>query len=302
MELLKRYRDDGFFFWPLKLNFENLKISLNNMHPSIKFTFETLKIIYENEKKVYVLNFLDVKIILHEDNPVETDIYYKPTNTHDYLPYDSAHPDHTKYNIPYNLAKRIIVFVANPEKVIIRLDELKYFLKEYKYAEHVISKSIFSAKLQGPAPNPERSKTVIQFVTTYYPNIDNKSLMELAKNKFQNIRNETLRSIYKDTSFILSLKQPKSLLRELTSSRFISNFKNIRKPRTYKCSDKRCKTCQNYLNESNKFTMSNGQVWEICREIDINPVNVIYYVKCVTKNKHIFGEKKETIPKDSKLE
>ena len=26
--------------------------------------------------------------------------------------------------------------------------------------------------------------------------------------------------------------------------------------------------CQNYLNKTNKFTMPNGQVWEIFREID----------------------------------
>ena len=40
------------------------------MHPSIKFMFENPEIIYENEKKVQALNFLDVKIILHEDNSV----------------------------------------------------------------------------------------------------------------------------------------------------------------------------------------------------------------------------------------
>ena len=78
----------------------------------------------------------------------------------------------------------------------------------------------------------------------------------------------------------MSLKQPKNLYRELISSRFISSFKNIRKPGTYKCSDKRCKICQNYLNETNKFTMSNGQVWEIQREIDCHSVNIIYYLKC----------------------
>ena len=105
-----------------------------------------------------ILNLLDVKIILHEDNSVETDIYYKPTNTHDYLPYDSAHPVHTKNNL-YNLAKRIVVFLSNPEKVIIRLDELRQFLKECKYPEHVISKSIFNAKLQG------RDKTFADFLT-----------------------------------------------------------------------------------------------------------------------------------------
>ena len=39
MELLKRYMDDGFIFWPLKLNFENFKTCLNNMDPSIKDSF-----------------------------------------------------------------------------------------------------------------------------------------------------------------------------------------------------------------------------------------------------------------------
>ena len=56
----------------------------------------------------------------------------------------------TKINIPYNLAKRIVVFVSKLEKVIIRLDELRQFLKECRYPEYVISKSIFNAKLQGP--------------------------------------------------------------------------------------------------------------------------------------------------------
>ena len=70
------------------------------MYPSIKFTFEKQEFIYENEKKVQVLNFVDVKIIWHEDNSVETGIYYKATNTHDYLPYNNAHSDHTKNNVP----------------------------------------------------------------------------------------------------------------------------------------------------------------------------------------------------------
>ena len=34
MELLKRYMDDGFIFWPIKLN------AHNNMHTSMKLTTE----------------------------------------------------------------------------------------------------------------------------------------------------------------------------------------------------------------------------------------------------------------------
>ena len=62
------------------------------------------------------------------------------------------------------------------------LDEVS-FLKDCKYPEHVISKSIFNAKLQGPVPNFERSKNVFPFITTYYPDIDKKPLMQTVKNK-----------------------------------------------------------------------------------------------------------------------
>ena len=65
------------------------------------------------------------------------------------------------------------------------------------------------------------------FVATYYPNMDNKFLIQRMYNKLKNIRNEHRKSIYKDMIFILSLKEPKDLNRELTSSRFISNFKSI---------------------------------------------------------------------------
>ena len=77
--------------------------------------------------------------------------------------------------------------------------------------------------------------------------------MKTVQSKFQNIRNEQLKNIYKDTSFILSQKQPKNLYRELASSRFISSSTKVRKPGTYKCNDKRCKLCCIYLNETKKF-------------------------------------------------
>ena len=119
MELLKHYMDNGFIFRPLKVNLENFKTCLNNMYPSTKFTSEKPEVIHENGKKVQVLNLLDVKIILSKDNSVETNIYYKPTNSHDYLPYDSAHLGYTKNNIHYSLARRITVLVSNLENVII---------------------------------------------------------------------------------------------------------------------------------------------------------------------------------------
>ena len=69
-----------------------------------------------------MINFLDLSDILHPDYTIETDIYYKDTYAHDYLPYDSTYPDHCRDNVRYNLAKHIIVFVSNEEKTEYRLN------------------------------------------------------------------------------------------------------------------------------------------------------------------------------------
>ena len=53
-----------------------------------------------------------------------TNLNYKDTNTNDYLPYDSAHPELCKKNVPYNLAK-IIFCVTDSKKVELRLNELR---------------------------------------------------------------------------------------------------------------------------------------------------------------------------------
>ena len=42
--------------------------------------------------------------------------------------------------------------------------------------------------------------------------------------------------------------------------------------------------CQNYLNETNKFTVPNGQACEIRREIDCHSVHVIDYLKYKISN------------------
>ena len=79
--------DNGFIFLPKHLDFDYFSTRLNNLHPAIKYTFEKAKLIQSDHSQPYqVLNFLHIEVILHSDNTVETDIYYKGTNAHDYLP------------------------------------------------------------------------------------------------------------------------------------------------------------------------------------------------------------------------
>ena len=82
-----RYIDDIFLIW--EHGEESLKLFLekiNKIHPTIKFTADWS---YSS------VNFLDVKVIM-KDGKIITDLYVKPTDTHQYLDSSSCHPYHCK--------------------------------------------------------------------------------------------------------------------------------------------------------------------------------------------------------------
>ena len=173
-KVFRRYMDDGFFLWPAMLNFNIFMVCLNNLHPSINYTFERAKVTRdEKENLVQISIFLDDNVILNSKNKISTDVYHKDTNTHDYLPYGRAHPESCKKNVPYDLAEIIFVFATDPEKVELRLTELRIWIKN-KYPDHIISNAFYSTKLEGLAPKPKNNFNNIPLVTSFDEDTDNK--------------------------------------------------------------------------------------------------------------------------------
>ena len=85
---------------------------LNNIHPSIKFTLS---------HSATSISFLDVKGSRSQFGTVETDLYTKPTDKHQYLLQSSCHPLHTKRAIPFSLALRLRRICSSDEYLIIIL-------------------------------------------------------------------------------------------------------------------------------------------------------------------------------------
>ena len=110
-----QYVDDGISIIPLNISPELMLTILNSMHPAIQFTLRKSILTNIQGEEVSEINFLSIKIYVTESGRVKTNVFYKVTNAHDYLPYDSHHPTHVKNNIPYVLAKRIIVFTTDSE-------------------------------------------------------------------------------------------------------------------------------------------------------------------------------------------
>ena len=87
------------------------------------------------------LPFLDT-LLSNENGKLQTDIYYKPTDSKQYFLYTSCHPKHTRNSIPYNLARRLKMIVSEDNTLLVRLEELKTFLLKQKYSSSLIDDSI----------------------------------------------------------------------------------------------------------------------------------------------------------------
>ena len=114
---------------------EALVTRMNNIDTNIKFTME----------KGSVVPFLDVSFSLNSDKTLSTDIYYKSTDSHNFVNFFSFHPNKTLINVPYTLARRIVTICSDKDKRDFCLDELKGFLLQKKYPLEVINDAIKKA-------------------------------------------------------------------------------------------------------------------------------------------------------------
>ena len=114
----KRFLDDCFVPWTKSEDeLKTLHSVLNNLHKDINFTLE-----YGFIEQP----FLDV-MVRNKAGKIETDIYYKETDSKQYLLFSSCHPRHTEKNIPYNLARRLRTIISEQNVLIERMRELKMF-------------------------------------------------------------------------------------------------------------------------------------------------------------------------------
>ena len=138
-ELIKsfwRFLDDCFLLLQKSEELQEFYEMLNSLNTKLKFTME-------NDN--YRLPFLDT-LLFKNENKLETDIYYKDMDTHQYLDYFPCHPKHTKWNIPYYLAKRVCSIVTDEQLKEKHLKELENFLWKQNNPTSLITKGIQKAK------------------------------------------------------------------------------------------------------------------------------------------------------------
>ena len=287
IEYFFRFMDDGTTLLPDYVQEGVFLDLLNSMHPAIKYTVENPDLVSEEGRIVQKLVFLSLMIFLNEEGNIWTDVFYKETNTHDYLRYDSHHPEHVKKNIPFVLAKRILVFTTRECDIKKNLKDLRAWLTRCGYPQSVIDKGIHNAAIQGPAPL--NTNSVIPLISTYFNNYSNQMVLDVAQHLIRNTKNERIHKAFDGVKFVNAYRQPPNLLRQLTHSAFITSENiSVKNPGLHKCNSPRCKLCKFYVKEESSFTTSNGTKWELKQFADCNSLNVIYFLQCNFCNRETY--------------
>ena len=276
----KRFLDDCFLIFGKNHNLEEFHNLLNELHPSIKFTVES------SDKE---LPFLDIMII-KTGKRIITDIFYKKTDTHQYLDFHSCHPSHTKRNIPFCLARRICTIVNDENRKELRLQELKTFLKKQNYPSSLIDMGIQKAKLiplteLRSTRSKDQNTDLLPFVSTHNPN--NPDMFSVIKNNLPVLhQNQNLENLFPSDIFLKSKRQPRNLKKILTRAKFQdSDVQNT----VSKCNDSRCGLCE-YLETGSQLILSNGKFITPNENINCKTVNLIYCLVCANCKEFYIGQ------------
>ena len=281
-----RYIDDIFFIW--EHGEESLKEfieKLNAFHPTIKFTAE-----WSREE----INFLDVKVRL-VNGVLETDLYVKPTDTHQFLDPTSCHPYHCKKGIPYSQALRFNRICSDNDKFDKRCNDLEKWLLERGYSEKMVREQILRARKESRDSLLERSnsrtqETKLTFNITYYP-------------AYQNIRN-----VLQELHILLA---PDKEHQKVFPTVPIVGFRNGKSLKDYlvraalpklgnvgssePCGKGNCQVCDFICKTDTFTTEACGETFKIrTGQLNCNTEKVLYLLKCKICNEAPYVGKAKT--------
>ena len=278
-----RYIDDIFFIWDhgteeLKTFFE----LANSFHDTIKFTYQY---------SLTNIDFLDVTI--HKNNNIlQTDLYSKPTDAHQYLHWTSCHPPHIRKNLPFGLAYRLRRICSTDTFFIKRLTELKEFLLSRQYKTRIIDEAFEKVKsiprnLALERKQNKSNSERIPLVVTYHTGLPN--LHAILKKNFPILKRSERCEMAIPEIPIIAYRRTRNLRDILVRAR-LKNPNNTKQPGFYRCGDKRCKTCE-YTNDTKSITSSaTKRTYDIRQHITCKTRNVIYLITCKRCQKQYTGK------------
>ena len=163
-----RFIDDIFQIWTHGVEeFKKFEHHLNHCVDSIKF---------ETDISSESVHFLDVTVSINDRGEINTSLYTKPTDAHNYLSYFSCHPRNCRDAIPYSQFLRIRRICNDMDDFVFHArSPAKDFLRA-KYPREIIQKAFTRAfdlnredLLKSKLKGVEKKEDNIFLITTHHP-------------------------------------------------------------------------------------------------------------------------------------
>ena len=243
---------------------------LNSFHPTIKFTAE-----WSRES----VTFLDTKVI-RDGNRLVTDLYTKPTDTHQYLHQRSCHPSHCKSSIAYSQALRMRRICSRPTDYHRHVEELKEnLIKRGHDGERVIlgiERATGVSREQSLTPRTKESEQVTPLVVTFHPDLPHLTRILRDHQCVIDISPRLKGALPKCP--LVAYRRPPNLRDILVRAA----FKQQRE--TYKgnspCKHPRCKTCAHIKTGTMFNSTTTGAQFRVKATADCGTSNVVYLIEC----------------------
>ena len=275
-----RFIDDVFFIWTH--GEEKLKSFINHLnssHETIKFT---------SEQSRDSISFLDVQVSVGEGGVLSTDLFCKPTDTHQYLHKKSCHPWHTKKAIPYGQALRFRRICSEDRQFQERVGELAGWLKDRGYEESLVNEQIDRVRRLDRATllanSENRTDTQgrrerVPLVATYHPALN--SLGKVARRLHPMLTDsEEHREVFPEPPLI-AFRRCKNLKDILVRAR-LNNEGNggTGKKGCSRCGKSRCQVCNVMSNSEHFHSNIDSREYRINYSFNCDSSNVVYLLEC----------------------
>jgi len=220
-----------------------------------------------------------VKVIRHEDKLV-TDLFVKPTDTHQYLHTSSCHVYHSKRAIPYSQALRLNRICSEPSSFDKRCNQLEDWLAKRGYKDSLVRVQVLKARKFKREEllhrqRQERTAPNLVFNVTYHPAFA--KLKSILSNFHLLLTPDSEhRNIFQNIP-IVGFKRGRSLKDLLVRAKLSKVDKGEGK--SAGCGGKRCGVCS-FLKETYSFKDNNGRHFTIKSSLNCDSKNVVYLVSC----------------------
>ena len=293
-EVWWRFIDDIFCIWTHgEANLQEFVNHLNSCHPTIKFTEEHSSI---------EIPYLDTLVKFDENNSLYTSLYTKPTDTHTYLHFRSAHPKHCKTAGPHGQLLRVKRICTRPEDFEHFASKILHYYKLRGYPPRLLNDTM--GKVRGMARDtllqqrpPQHSQHMNQnklfMITQYHPTLP--PVKNIIQENWNTIQASKYGSFLGDKEVIIGYRRATNLKDILVKSRTRYNPTQPNIPvgtatGRNQCSTNNCRYCPIIDVSGTAKSSHTGRTYSTPQGGSCKRNNLIYLLTCRTCNKQYVGQ------------